>query len=305
MDLVSTLRTFLRVAETGSFSAAAGDLRLTQPAVSRQVSALEERYKVRLLHRTTSGLSLTAEGERMIANARRVLEAVEEMGDAVGHLGGTPSGMVRLSLPAPLGLAVSAALGGLLAAHPGLAVELRLSEEASDMVEEGLDLEVRLGPVADSSLICRRIGWTTAYLVAAPAYLQRHPAPRRPADLSAHDCICYSRAGHGRDWSFSDGANDVSLPITPRLVANSAVAVHRAALAGLGLAVLSHILVEADLAEGRLVQLMPEFPPARLPIHVVYPSRRNLPLRVRTVLDFLTEFVRQDPAMRLSSQEAV
>ncbi len=150
-------------------------------------------------------------------------------------------------------------------------------EAASDMIEEGLDLEVRLGPVADSHLICRRIGWTTAFLVAAPSTSMAAAAPRVPADIGGHDCICYSRAGDGRTWSFSNGADDVRVRIVPRLVANNAVAIHRAALAGLGLAVLSHIIAVPDIAAGRLINLMPDFPPTRLPINVVYPSRRNIP----------------------------
>ena len=303
MDLVSTLKAFLRVSETRSFSAAAQDLHVTQPAISRQVAALEAHFNVRLLHRTTNGLSLTAEGERMVPMALRVLEAVDDLGDALGSVTGGVSGKVRLSVPAPLGLHLSEQLGRLLAAYPELSVELRLAEDASDLVETGLDLEVRLGAVADSSLICRRIGWTTAFLVASPAYLTRRPAPSTPTEVPAHDCICYQRAGDGRAWSFSDGSKDVAVRISPRLVANNAVAVHRAALTGAGLAVLSHLVAVPDIEAGRLVEVMPAFPPTRLPIHVVFPSRRNMPMRVKTVLDFLIEVMRQDPAMRSSSSE--
>ncbi|MGO7205362.1 LysR family transcriptional regulator, partial [Rhizobium ruizarguesonis] len=132
MDIVSALRTFRRVVETGSFSAAAHDLDVTQPAVSRQVAALEGHFNTRLLHRTTSGLSLTAEGERMLPMALRILEAVEELGDAAGSDGAMASGKVRLSVPAPLGLCLSERLGDLLAAHPKLSVELIFREQGSD-----------------------------------------------------------------------------------------------------------------------------------------------------------------------------
>ncbi|TCN33190.1 LysR family transcriptional regulator [Sinorhizobium americanum] len=297
MDIVSALRTFLRVAETGSFSAAAIDLNLTQPAVSRQVSALEAHLNTRLLHRTTSAVALTAEGEQIIPMALRVVEAVDALGDTTGADGIMVSGKVRLTLPAPLGLYVSDRLATLIAGHPGLAVEIIFREEPSDLVGEGIDLEVRLGPVADNSLVCRRIGWTTAFLVAAPSYLEGRTAPQTPGDLTAHECICYRRAGDGRTWLFSNGADEIAVRIAPRLIANNAVAVHRATLAGSGLAVLSHILACPDIEAGRLVNVMPEFPPTRLPINVVYPSRRNMPLRVRTVLDFLIEAVRQDPLM--------
>ncbi len=301
MDIVSALRAFLRVAETGSFSAAALDLNLTQPAVSRQVSALEEHLNTRLLHRTTSALALTAEGEHMIPMALRVVEAVDALNEASCAETALVSGRVRLTLPAPLGLYVSDRLAAFLERHPSLSVELNFREEPSDLVGEGIDLEVRLGPVSDSSLMCRRIGWTTAFLVAAPSYLEQRGALRTPDDISGHECICYSRAGDGRSWSFSDGSDDIFVRIAPRLVANNAVAVHRAVLTGSGLAILSHILACPDIEAGRLVNLMPDFPPARLPISVVYPSRRNMPLRVRTVLDFLVEAVKEDPLMASAS----
>jgi DNA-binding transcriptional LysR family regulator len=297
MDIVSTLKAFLRVAETGSFSAAAIDLGLTQPAVSRQVSALEAHLNIRLLHRTTSALALTVEGEQMIPRARQVLEAVDAIGETGRIEGGRASGRVRLSLPAPLGLYVSDRLHTLLERHPGLIVELIFCEEPSDLIGEAIDLEVRLGVVGDSSLICRRIGWTTASLVASPSYIARHHPPQAPEHVADHDCICYRRAGDGRSWSFSNGADEVQVRIAPRMIANSAMAVHRAALSGGGLAVLSHILVDADVKAGRLLKLMPEFPPTRLPISVVYPSRRNIPQRVRAVLDFLVEAVGEDAMM--------
>ncbi|OBQ73300.1 LysR family transcriptional regulator [Mesorhizobium erdmanii] len=300
MDVVSALRTFLRVAQTKSFSAAALDLNLTQPAVSRQVSALESHLKTRLLHRTTNALALTAEGERMLPMALRVLEAVDALGEASGAEAATVSGKVRLSLPTPLGLFIGDRLAGLLESHPALDVELIFRDEPSDLIANAIDLEVRLGPAGDSSLMCRRIGWTTAFLVASPGYLEGRGAPRTPQDIKDHSCICYSRAGDGRSWSFSSGADDVVLRIEPRLAANNSMAVHRATLAGAGLAVLSHILAGPDIEAGRLVKLMPDFPPARLPINVVYPSR-NMPPRVTAVLDFLVQAVREDVLMASSA----
>ncbi|WP_027052312.1 LysR family transcriptional regulator [Mesorhizobium erdmanii] len=300
MDVVSALRTFLRVAQTKSFSAAALDLNLTQPAVSRQVSALESHLKTRLLHRTTSALALTAEGEQMLPMALRVLEAVDALGEASGAEAATVSGKVRLSLPTPLGLFIGDRLAGLLESHPALDVELIFRDEPSDLIANAIDLEVRLGPAGDSSLMCRRIGWTTAFLVASPGYLKGRGAPRTPQDIKDHSCICYSRAGDGRSWSFSSGADDVVLRIEPRLAANNSMAVHRATLAGAGLAVLSHILAGPDIEAGRLVKLMPDFPPARLPINVVYPSR-NMPPRVTAVLDFLVQAVREDVLMASSA----
>jgi len=166
MDVVSALRTFLRVAETGSFSGAALDLGLTQPAVSRQVSSLEEHYSIRLFHRSTNALSLTVEGEQMIPMALKVVEAVDALGETASPDGAIASGKVRVSLPAPLGLYISDRLPTFLQRHRGLSVDMVFREQPSDLIGEGIDLEVRLGEVTDSNLICRRIGWTTALLVA-------------------------------------------------------------------------------------------------------------------------------------------
>ena len=297
MDVVSALRTFLRVAESGSFSAAALDLGLTQPAISRQVSSLEEHYNTRLFHRSTNALSLTVEGELMIPMAQKVVDAVEALGETASPEGAVASGKVRICMPAPLGFYMSDRMASFLKAHPALSIDMAFREQPSDLIGEGIDFEVRLGEVTDSSLICRRIGWTTAFLVASPGYLDGRSAPNRPDQVTGHDCICYNRGGDGRFWSFLDGVDVEKVKVAPRMIFDSAVAVHRAALAGGGLAVLSHILAGDDIAAGRLVHLMPEFPPLRLPITVVYASRRNLPLRVRTVLDFLVDAVGQDPLM--------
>jgi DNA-binding transcriptional LysR family regulator len=297
MDVVAALRTFLRVAETGSFSSAALDLGLTQPAVSRQISSLEAHYSTRLLHRSTNGLSLTVEGEQMIPMARKVIDAMEALGDTTAAESVTTSGRVRISLPTPLGMHVSERLPALLKRHPRLTVETLFCEEPSDLVGEGIDIEVRLGEVSDSSLICRRLGWTTAFLVASPGYVDDRGIPAGPDEIAEHDCICYSRGGETRTWVLVNGADHVRLVITPRMVFNNATAVHRATIAGGGLSILSHILVAEDIASGRLINVLPCLPPTRLPITAVYASRRNLPLRVRTVLDFLTDAVKEDDMM--------
>ncbi|PYE22336.1 LysR family transcriptional regulator [Rhizobium sp. PP-CC-3A-592] len=286
----------MRVAETGSFSAAALDLGLTQPAVSRQVSSLEEHYSTRLFHRSTNALSLTVEGEQMISMAQKVIDAVEALGETASA-DGMVSGKVRISLPAALGLYISDRLPAFLNDCPGLSVDVLFCEQSSDLVGEGIDLEVRLGEVSDSSLICRRIGWTTAFLVAAPSYIRRRGMPSHLVEIRDHDCICYNRGGEGRSWRFLNGADIERVKVTPGMIFNNTGAVHRAALAGGGLAVLSHILAGDDITAGRLVKVMPGFPPVRLPITIVYASRRNLPLRVRAVLDFLVDAVGEDVLM--------
>jgi DNA-binding transcriptional LysR family regulator len=170
-----------------------------------------------------------------------------------------------------------------------------LRDNVVDIIEEGLDLQVIVGPANDSALISRRIGATTGFLVAAPQYLSGRPLPEQPSDLRDHDCIVYHRWGRGDVWWFSSPEGNVSVSVRGRIQANNAEAVHRATLDGRGVALLSHLLVADDIRAGRLRSLMPAFPPLRFPLSVVYPSRRNLPPRVRTVIEFLTELLHADP----------
>jgi DNA-binding transcriptional LysR family regulator len=299
MDLIAVLRTFLRVAETGSFSAVAAELGVTQPAISRQVSGLEQQLGARLVHRSTHAVTLTEEGRDLIRSAQQLIDSAEALQQSVGRRRSKPVGRVRLSVPVPLGLYLSSHIGRLLDKYEHLSIDLVLRDDVSDLVEEGLDLEVRLGQVADSALISRRIGSTTAFLVAAPQYLQGRTLPARPLDLQEHDCIVYHRWGQDEVWWFSSTEGNVSVSVRGRFRANNAMAVYRAVLDGRGIAQVSHLLALEDIQKGRLQALMPEFPPRRFPLSVVYPSRRNLPLRTRAVIEFLIEVVRADPMSNL------
>jgi len=297
MDLIAALRTFLRVADTGSFSAVAAELGVTQPAISRQLSGLEQQLGARLVHRSTHAVTLTEEGRGLIPSAQQLIDSAEALQQSVGRGRSKPVGRVRLSVPVVFGLHLSSRIDQLLDRCEHLSVDLVLHDGVSDLVEEGIDLEVRIGPVADSALISRRIGSTTAFLVAAPQYLQGRTLPAHPRDLQGHECIVYHRWGHDDVWWFSSAEGYISVSVRGRLRANNATAVYRAVLNGCGIALVSHILASEDIQKGRLQVLMPEFPPRSFPLSVVYPSRRNLPLRTRAVIEFLTEVVRADPAM--------
>jgi DNA-binding transcriptional LysR family regulator len=185
----------------------------------------------------------------------------------------------------------------LLNKHEELSIDLVLRDNVDDLIEAGLDLQVFVGPANDSALISRRIGATTAFLVAAPQYLSGRSLPEQPSDLQHHDCIVYHRWGPDDVWWFSSPEGNVSVTVRGRFRANNAEAVRRATLDGRGIALLSHLLVADDIRAGRLHSLMPAFPPLRFPLSVVYPSRRNLPPRVRTVIEFLTELLHADPEM--------
>jgi DNA-binding transcriptional LysR family regulator len=294
MDLIAGLRTFLRVAEVGSFSAVAEERGVTQPAVSRQVSALEEHFGTRLVQRSTHAVTLTDEGRELVPAAQQLVDSADALQERIGRRRAKPVGRVRLSVPVSLGLYFSTKLDSLIKKHDELSIDLILHDSLRDLIEEGIDLQVCVGEVSDSALISRRIGAATLFLVAAPAYLKGRVAPKEPADLQQHDCIVY----RGDVWWFAAPQGAVSVSVRGRFRANNSEVVHRAALNGDGIALLSHLLVADDIAAGRLRVLMPEFPPTRLPLTVVYPSRRNLPPRVRAVIEFLSETVQADPAMR-------
>jgi DNA-binding transcriptional LysR family regulator len=299
MDWITSLQTFLRVAETGSFSAVASERGVTQPAISRQITSLEQQLGVRLVERSTHAVTLTEEGRDLMPAAQQLIDSAESLRNSVGRRRAAPIGRVRLSIPVPFGLSLSSQLRPLLDRCTELSIDLVLRDRTSDLVDEGLDLEVRVGPIADSSLIARRIGSTTAYLVAAPRYLSDRSPPTHPRDLQQHDCVVYHRWGDDNIWWFSSPEGELSISVRSRFRANNAEAVRRAALDGLGIAMLSHLTAREDIREGKLTVLMPDFPPLRFPLSVVYPSRRSLPARTRAVIDFLAELVRADPAMTL------
>src|ERR1700726_4466616 len=298
VDLIAALRTFLRVAEVGSFSAVAEERGVTQPAVSRQVTALEEHFATRLVQRSTHAVTLTEEGRDLVPAAQQLVDSADALQQQTGRRRTKPVGLVRLSVPLPLGLYFSSKLNSLLKKHDELSIDLILHDRLRDLIEEGIDLQVCVGEVSDSALISRRIGATTAFLVAAPNYLKGRAMPEQPADLQKHDCIVYHRWGRDGVWSFASPEGAVSVSVRGRFRANNSEAVRRAALNGHGIALLSHLLVADDISAGRLRVLMPAFPPARFPVTVVYPSRRNLPPRVRAVIEFLIEIIQADPAMR-------
>ena len=189
MDLIAALRTFLRVAEVGSFSAVAEERGVTQPAVSRQVSALEEHFGTRLVQRSTHAVTLTEEGRELVPAAQQLVDSADALQETTGRRRRKAVGRVRLSVPVPLGLYFSSRLDALLKKHEELSIDLILHDRLRELIEEGIDVQLCVGQVSDSALISRRIGATTAFLVAAPNYLKGRAMPEQPADLQKHDCI--------------------------------------------------------------------------------------------------------------------
>lgn len=294
MDRFVALGTFVRVSETGSFSAVAQERGATQSAISRQITALEEQLGVRLFHRTTRRLALTEDGEIVLTHAHEALDAVEATRDAAGLRRASAAGHVRLALPVFAAAVLAAKVPELLRRHPDLSLDLITGDREHDLIEERLDLWVRTGESAYSSHVTRRIGMTRPVLVAAPAYLEARGEPAGPRDLQAHDCIIQRRHGDDHLWRLSGPEGDVTVPVAGRFSADSGGTLLRAALAGAGIALLADLLARADMEAGRLRAVMTAYTAVGQPITVVYPSRRNLSPRVRVVIDFLVEALMGD-----------
>jgi DNA-binding transcriptional LysR family regulator len=297
MDLIAALRAFVRVTETGSFSAVARETHVSQSAVTRLVAQLEQHFDARLFHRTTRRLSLTDDGQVLLSHARNLLEGADEMEAVLGRQSGTPRGLVRLGTSVAGGLFLATRLPVLLARHPGLSVELVMRDQNSDMVEERLDLAFRSGEIADASLVARRVGNLGRAVVAAPIYLERHGAPSMPEDLAGHICLIHDAVPDPEVWRFTGPDGPVSVRVSGAFIANDSEAVRRAARAGHGIALLPEIQLIDDLRAGRLFRLMEDYESQRVPVHIVYPSRRNLAPRTRVVMDFLVQQTREIGAL--------
>ena len=290
IDRFAAVSTFLRVAETGSFSAAGTALGLSPSAVSKQISHLEDRLGARLLNRTTRSVHLTDMGRAFLERGRAALTALEEAEAAVTDLTQAPRGTLRVSMPVGFGRAhVAPLIPDFLARHPDLSVELEQNDRLVNLVEEGFDVAVRMGDLADSSLIARRVAPMRRIVCASPGYLDRHGTPHAPRDLTDHACLVFAQAGRVMEWVFGDGADRHVVRVKGRLTSNSNETLIHAALAGHGLVRLSNYLLGEHFRHGRLVRLLEPYETHEAGVFAVYPAARHLSPKVRAFIDFLVD----------------
>jgi DNA-binding transcriptional LysR family regulator len=293
MDLINGLQTFIRVVETGSFSAVARQANSSQSAVTRQVAQLEEHFGVRLFHRTTRKLSLTDEGQDLVTRARHLIEEAEDLEDNFGKDGGAPTGLVRIGIPVGAAMLLVAEFTALLRKYPGLSLELAVAEQIDDLVGERLDIALRFGQSADTSLVSRALAALGSAAVAAPAYLERYGAPEHPSDLAKHVCIIHDMGPDSTHWVFTGAGGSVDVEIASAFRCNNSLVVRQTAVSGYGIALLGDPLTFNDIRAGRLYRLFPNYIARRRQAFLLYPSRRHLPQRTRVVIDFLIESFRQ------------
>jgi DNA-binding transcriptional LysR family regulator len=291
MDRIDSVAVFAEVAERGSFSGAAKHLNRSAAAVTRAVAELETRLGVRLLSRTTRAVSVTEAGQRFLVGARRVLADLAEIEQGAAGQGQAPRGELRITAPIVFGRRhVLPLVTDFLAQYPEVSVRLALLDRPVDLVEDGLDIAVRIGTLADTSAIAVRVGELRRIAVASPGYLKRRGRPKSPADLAGHDVIAFAGIDRVERWRF---ANGVEARIKPRLIVNTAEAAIDAAVAGFGITrVLSYQAVDA-LADNSLVRLLREQEAGATPVHVVYPDGRHPPPKLRAFLDTIVPRLRQ------------
>lgn len=288
MDRIETMQAFVTVADHKGFAPAARKLGLSASAVTRMVAALEERVGARLLQRTTRSVMLTDAGERFLERARRILADVEEAEAAVQAERTQPTG--RLVVSAPLGFGrrhVTPLMSTYLKRYPDVAGDLRLSDRMVNLVEEGVDIAVRIGHLPDSSLVARAVGDMRRMVVASPDYLAAHGEPHHPSEIAAHRTVHFGALSAAPDWRFVEDGREVRVACAPRFTTNSADAAIFHAEQGGGLTRVLAYQAAEGLASGRLKAVLVDYEIAPLPIHLVYPTSRLLSAKVRAFVDLV------------------
>lgn len=291
MDLAPQMLLFAKVVEEGGFSAAARREGLTPSAISKQISQLEDRLGVRLLNRSTRGMSLTEEGNTFYKRCVVIAEKIEEAESEIASLSDHPQGTLRLSSTVAFGKTqLLPILPKFLDDNPDIRVALELTDRPVDLVEGQIDVAIRFTEqIDDESLVARKLAKNQRVCCASPDYVRRFGMPVTPEDLLRHNCLTLTTVSRWNDWQFPNGAGLKSLRVKGNFEANSADAVYHAALAGVGIARLSTYLVEPDIRAGRLVRVLPDYVYEESEILAVYSDRRNLSPKIRAFVDFLAD----------------
>jgi DNA-binding transcriptional LysR family regulator len=299
MDRLETMRVFAAVAEAQGFAPAARRLRLSAPAVTRAVAALEDRLGARLLHRTTRVVRLTEAGTHFLADCKRILGELEEAEAAATGSHSELRGPLAITAPLMFGrLHVAPIVLDFLKRHPGVVARTLYLDRVTDLIEEGIDTAVRIGALPDSSLTAIRVGSMRRIICASPRYLRARGTPRAPADLAGHDAVAFGGTTPLREWTFgAEGARQTVTPLV-RLEVNSAEVAVAAATAGQGVTRVLYYQAARELRAGKLRVVLAEFEPPALPIHVVHAEGRRVAARVRAFVDFAAKRLRANPLLR-------
>ena len=290
MDRLAAMQTFVKVIETGSFSAAARQLRLGQPSISKTVAQLEERLGLPLLLRSSRRLSATEAGQIFYDHAKVTIAQAEEAELAARGAGAGLTGRLRVSAGVTFArLKIVPKLGSFLARHPKLEIELILDDRNVDLVGEGIDVALRLGVLTDSALAARKIAVVGRRVVGTPAYFARAGVPETPADLSTHEAIIYSQRGGGSAWTFAKDGAEQSVVLSGRIRSTAVEAVREAVLADLGLAVASDAMLGAELESGAVREVLADWRLPSIDVWAVFPTGRRASAKARAFASFVEQ----------------
>jgi DNA-binding transcriptional LysR family regulator len=288
MDRLDAMRLFVRVAELGSFAAVAQQLGVARSVVTRQIAGLEAHLGVKLMARSTRRLTLTSAGTAYLEKCRVILNLVEAAETDVAEERAAPRGNIRMSLPLSFGLKrLAPLLLDFSQRYPEVGLDMDYTDRRVKLIEEGIDLSIRITRKLDGGDVARRIGASRMQVVAAPDYLARHGRPRHPADLVHHECLGYTAGGQAQGWQFIVGGQAQTFPVRSRLQANNGDVLTEAAAQGLGITMQPDFIIDDYLAAGRLEAVLGDFAIAELGIYAILPSNRHVPHRVRVLMDFL------------------
>jgi DNA-binding transcriptional LysR family regulator len=290
MDTLTSMKVFTAVVETGSFAAASDRLDMSRAMTSKYVAHLEEHLGTRLLQRTTRKLTLTESGATYYERCVQILADISEAEEGALHLNETPRGTLRLTLPVSFGiLHMGPVISDYMKQYPDVKVDILVTDRRVDLLEEGLDMAIRIGSLSESGLVAKKFASDRVVVCGAPEYLKRHGTPKTPADLAKHNCLIYSYAAAGDEWKMDGPGGQHAVKVSGTLRATNGDMVKLAALGGVGLMRQPMFICGEDLRNGRLVEVLPEYKSYDLGIYAVYPSRKHLSAKVRSFVDFIAD----------------
>ncbi len=299
MDQLTSMRLFVRVVQTGSFTAVARESGISQSSVSKRLAALEAKLGTRLLSRSSRKFSLTESGSDYYERSVLILMDVDEAQAAVTSMTGNPMGVLRISVPVSFGqLHIIPRMPNFLQAYPNIKLDMMLMDRYVNLVAEGIDVAIRIGTLEDSSLIARRLGDSPRRLVASKAYLDSRGRPSHPEELKNHNCLVYSLLNTVNIWHFQHEGKEITVQVNGTFQANNSNAVRQMALAGCGIIISPKWMSDGDIQNGRLEAVLTEYTPLGSPIQAVYLDKHYVPGKVSTMVSFLQKSFASDPLLQ-------
>ncbi len=297
MDRLNGMTTFVEVVKSGSFTLAADNLNLSRAQVSKTIMQLEAHLDTRLLNRTTRTISLNEIGKIYYERCLTILQDIDDIEDITRQQTSKPKGSLRMSVPTSFGLLhLNEAIPEYIKQYPDVNIELSLADRFIDVVAEGYDLVIRIGELNDSGLIARKLAPCRRVFCATPEYLEKHGKPEVPKDLTKHNCLIYTNEQSADTWTIKGPKKTESVKITGSLCSDNGQILRDAALADLGIVILPTFIIGDDIIKGDLQQILPEYYFPEISLYVVFPSRRYLSAKVRTFIDFLSDYFEQTPS---------